>query len=86
MARQLDKTIEKRDQQSNDKQATADSEKTVGSRARGKQSKRQRDVTTRKVIKKRHLDETVRKDIFARQREKTARYLQDSTPSPTSRA
>ena len=53
MARQLDKTIEKRDQQSNDKQTTADSERAAGSTARGKQSKRQRDVATRKDIKKR---------------------------------
>ena len=80
MARQLDKTIEKRDQQSNDKQATADSERAAGSTARGKQSKRQRDVATRKVIKKRYLDETARKDSEERQREKAARYLQDSTP------
>ena len=62
MARQLDKTIEKRDQQSNDKQTKADSERAAGSTARGKQSKRQHDVATRKVIKKRYLDETTRKD------------------------
>ena len=38
--RQLYETTEKRDQQSNDKQRTADSERAVDSRARGKQSKR----------------------------------------------
>ena len=35
---------------------------------------------------KRYLHETARKDILTRQREKTARYLQDSTSSPKSRA
>ena len=52
MARQSDSTTKKRDQQSNNNQGTADSERAVDSKARGKQSKRQRDVATRKDIKK----------------------------------
>ena len=51
--RQLYETTEKSDQQSNNNQGTADSERAVDSTARGKQSKRQRDVATRKDIKKR---------------------------------
>ena len=51
--RQLYETTEKSDQQSNNNQGTGDSERAVDSTARGKQSKRQRDVATRKDIKKR---------------------------------
>ena len=51
--RQLYETTEKSDQQSNNNQGTADSERAVDSTARGKLSKRQRDVASRKDIKKR---------------------------------
>ena len=56
MTRQSDKATEQTGQQSNNKQGTSDSESAVDSRARGKHSKRQRDVPTKQDIKKRHLD------------------------------
>ena len=52
LTRQLYETTEKSDQQNNDELGTADSERAVDSRARGKQSKRQRHVATRKDVKK----------------------------------
>ena len=48
------------DQQSNDEHGTADLERAVDNRARGKQSKRQRHVATRKDVKKRQRDKTAR--------------------------
>ena len=52
LTRQLYETTEKSDQQNNDELGTADSERAVDSTARGKQSKRQRHVATRKDVKK----------------------------------
>ena len=58
--RQDNTTTKKRDQQSNNKQRTAVSERAVGSRALCKQKKRHRDVATMKDIKNTYRDKTQR--------------------------